>query len=247
MASKREPWPLIYGGWNSYREWADNGFLPREIVEEDEKDAEQKDTGGGSASGKGGGRRRGKHTGTGAPDGREEPAPERTALPAAPAAPALPPAAARGSSGHFAAPVPAESGASYPPAPVVPPPGDRPAPFARPPEPEGPPPAALRPYVMTAGRTRPRRDLAIEALVSTTAHGHAVANRQLPEHRAICLLCRTTCSVAEVAAALDVPLGVARVLIDDLAHQGLVVVHGVREGGVTQQLLERVLDGLRRL
>ncbi|HEY8479947.1 MAG TPA: DUF742 domain-containing protein [Spirillospora sp.] len=105
----------------------------------------------------------------------------------------------------------------------------------------------LRPYVMTSGRTRPRKDLPIEALVSTTGHGQATANRQLPEHRAICLLCRSTHSVAEIAASLGVPLGVARVLIDDLAHQGLVVVHGVREGGVTQQLLERVLDGLRRL
>ena len=79
--------------------------------------------------------------------------------------------------------------------------------------------------------------------MSTTGHGHAAANHRLPEQRAICLLCRDPHSVAEVAAALDVPLGVARVLIDDMAHQGLVVVHGLREGGTSLELLGRSSTG----
>ena len=37
--------------------------------------------------------------------------------------------------------------------------------------------------------------------------------------------CRTPRSVAEIVAALRVPLGVARVLISDAADAGLVTVH----------------------
>lgn len=257
MASKREPWPLLYGGWNSYREWADNGFLPKEAGQDDPKQDGGEEGAGRKDAGKGGGKRRGRHTGSGGRGRPEEPAAQERApaLPPAPPHPARPqpvhphaaappPSAARASSGYFASPAPAEG---PPPDPYAARAGSPARPYVRPPEPAEPPPAALRPYVMTSGRTRPRRDLPIEALVSTTAHGHAAASGQLPEHRAICVLCRSTLSVAEVAASLDVPLGVARVLIDDLAHQGLVAVHGVHEGGVSHQLLSRVLDGLRRL
>jgi len=43
-----------------------------------------------------------------------------------------------------------------------------------------------------------------------------------------------------------VPLGAARVLIDDTAHQCLVVVHGLRASGTSPELLGRVPGGLRR-
>lgn len=277
MATVKEGWPLLYGGWKSYREWADNGFVPKEAPA----------------------KRRGRHEGRAAADESGEPDSPRSAAGRAPAQPetgspaggrapaapgghgrpgTVPPAAPRASPGHFAPPAadpfaPRPVGTPYPG--DAPYPGDtrypgdarypegtrprrEPAPFyvqhAMPPEREPapsrdlePPPPSVRPYVMTSGRTRTRRDLAIHALVSTTGHGHAAANRRLPEQRAICLLCRDPHSVAEVAAALDVPLGVARVLIDDMAHQGLVVVHGLREGGTSLELLGRVLDGLRRL
>lgn len=211
MATVKEGWPLLYGGWKSYREWADNGFVPKEAPA----------------------KRRGRHEGRAAAEESGEPDSPRSAAGRAPAQP----------------------DARYPEGTR---PRREPAPFyvqhAMPPEREPapsrdlePPPPSVRPYVMTSGRTRTRRDLAIHALVSTTGHGHAAANRRLPEQRAICLLCRDPHSVAEVAAALDVPLGVARVLIDDMAHQGLVVVHGLREGGTSLELLGRVLDGLRRL
>ena len=74
-----------------------------------------------------------------------------------------------------------------------------------------------------------------------------------PEHRAIGEVCDGPRSVAEVAALLGVPLGVARVLIDDMADEGLIVVHrtasGGPEGGDAPDLrvVERVLAGLRRL
>ncbi|MEU8888832.1 DUF742 domain-containing protein [Streptomyces sp. NPDC048442] len=109
----------------------------------------------------------------------------------------------------------------------------------------------VRPYAMTGGRTRPRYQLAIEALVSTTAEP-ARLQGQLPEHQRICHLCREIKSVAEISALLSIPLGVARILVADLAEAGLVAIHqpGGDEAAGGQPdvtLLERVLSGLRKL
>ncbi|WP_408907327.1 DUF742 domain-containing protein [Streptomyces cavernicola] len=109
----------------------------------------------------------------------------------------------------------------------------------------------VRPYAMTGGRTRPRYQLAIEALVHTTAQPHQLQG-QLPEHQRICNLCREIKSVAEISALLSIPLGVARILVADLAEAGLVAIHqpGGDENAGGQPdvtLLERVLSGLRKL
>ncbi|MFF8839046.1 DUF742 domain-containing protein [Streptomyces sp. NPDC015130] len=109
----------------------------------------------------------------------------------------------------------------------------------------------VRPYAMTGGRTRPRYQLAIEALVSTTADP-ARLHGQLPEHQRICRLCIEIKSVAEISALLSIPLGVARILVADLAEAGLVAIHqpGGDEAAGGQPavtLLERVLSGLRKL
>ncbi|MFE7371828.1 DUF742 domain-containing protein [Streptomyces anulatus] len=109
----------------------------------------------------------------------------------------------------------------------------------------------VRPYAMTGGRTRPRYQLAIEALVSTTADLSRLQG-QLPEHQRICRLCIEIKSVAEISALLSIPLGVARILVADLAEAGLVAIHqpGGDEAAGGQPdvtLLERVLSGLRKL
>ncbi|MEU3451967.1 DUF742 domain-containing protein [Streptomyces thermolilacinus] len=109
----------------------------------------------------------------------------------------------------------------------------------------------VRPYAMTGGRTRPRYQLAIEALVSTTADPSRL-HGQLPEHQRICQLCFEIKSVAEISALLSIPLGVARILVADLAEAGLVAIHqpGGDEAAGGQPdvtLLERVLSGLRKL
>ncbi|MFF2655414.1 DUF742 domain-containing protein [Streptomyces sp. NPDC058045] len=109
----------------------------------------------------------------------------------------------------------------------------------------------VRPYAMTNGRTRPRYQLAIEALVHTTAQPHQLQG-QLPEHQRICHLCREIKSIAEISALLTIPLGVARILVADLAEAGLVAIHqpGGDENAGGQPdvtLLERVLSGLRKL
>jgi hypothetical protein len=109
----------------------------------------------------------------------------------------------------------------------------------------------VRPYAMTGGRTRPRYQLAIEALVSTIAEPERLRG-QLPEHQRICQLCREVKSIAEISALLTIPLGVVRILVADLAEAGLVTIHqpGGDESAGGQPdvtLLERVLSGLRKL
>ncbi|MCX4618031.1 DUF742 domain-containing protein [Streptomyces albogriseolus] len=111
--------------------------------------------------------------------------------------------------------------------------------------------APPRPYAVTGGRTRPRYQLAIEALVVTTADTQRLIG-MLPEHQRICYLCRDIKSVAEISALLSIPLGVARILVADLAEGGFVAIH--QPGGSDSHgsppdtsLLERVLGGLRKL
>ncbi|MFI1093051.1 DUF742 domain-containing protein [Streptomyces sp. NPDC020917] len=113
------------------------------------------------------------------------------------------------------------------------------------------PSGLVRPYAMTGGRTRPRYQLAIEALVSTTADAERLRG-QLPEHQRICLLCREVKSIAEISALLTIPLGVVRILVADLAEAGLVAIHqpggdSAAGGQPDVTLLERVLSGLRKL
>ncbi|OHV41302.1 MULTISPECIES: DUF742 domain-containing protein [Pseudofrankia] len=111
----------------------------------------------------------------------------------------------------------------------------------------------VRPYAVTGGRTRPHSALELVALVATTTRGVAVARRppagMPPEQREIAFLCRQLQSVAEISARLDLPLGVAQVLVADMARDGLVVVHRPErpDWRPDSELLRKVLDGLQRL
>ncbi len=110
--------------------------------------------------------------------------------------------------------------------------------------------ASVRPYTWTRGRTKSGFDLAIETLVSTSPRGRAQAATLQVEHRAVAELCEQTRSVAEVAALLSLPLGVARVVLGDMAGLGVVTVHQTASSagsGPDLALMERVLSGLRRL
>ena len=112
--------------------------------------------------------------------------------------------------------------------------------------------AVVRPYALTGGRTKANLTLELETLISVS---DGAALRDLStvqyEHRSIMEECRTPRSVAEVAALLRVPLGVARVLISDAADAGLITVHKTVSGNEDAEahliLMERVLSGLRRL
>ncbi|MBX6389076.1 MAG: DUF742 domain-containing protein [Frankia sp.] len=108
----------------------------------------------------------------------------------------------------------------------------------------------VRPYAVTGGRTRPNKGtLELVALVTTTPHGRVAAGSLDPEQRAIALLCQRLQSIVEIAARLNMPVGVVRVLVGDMLDAGLVTVH--RPARPTnrpdQALIERVLDGLQAL
>lgn len=108
-----------------------------------------------------------------------------------------------------------------------------------------------RPYAMIGGRARAsaHADLAIEALVSTAARASGSPAVLTPEQRAIVQAGRGVVSIAEIASLLDVPLMVARVLVGDMADEGLVVVHQRTEplDRPDLDLLRRVLHGLKAI
>jgi hypothetical protein len=103
----------------------------------------------------------------------------------------------------------------------------------------------VRPFVITGGRTRHATvHLRVEALVVAT--GMLPARELQFEHAAIVEVCSSPISVAEVAARVGIPLGVAQILVGDLAEAGLVQVHEARQAA-TPALLLRMIDAVRAL
>jgi hypothetical protein len=117
-----------------------------------------------------------------------------------------------------------------------------------------PPTGLVRPYAVTRGRTRPKLEIALESLVETTIRGRAggaINGGHGREHEHIAALCDGQLqSLAEIAARMQLPLGVARVLIADMAAEGLLAIYAPAllddNDAVGTELLERVLSGLRR-
>ena len=113
----------------------------------------------------------------------------------------------------------------------------------------------VRPYTMTGGR--PGTDvplIALEALVAATPEGMRRRRRFKWESAEIIAKCRRETAVIELAALLDVPIGVVRVLADDLRSQGAVTIIDppselAADPGseVYRDLLHKVLDGIKSL
>jgi hypothetical protein len=109
----------------------------------------------------------------------------------------------------------------------------------------------VRPYTLTAGRTDTTIDLPLEAPVQTVQS--ALFHRWPPSdlRGRIIQLCIKSPSVAEISARLDVPLGVARVLVGDLVTSGYLQVHTTLTDSSTtderRELIGRTLRGLRAL
>ncbi|MDA0567344.1 DUF742 domain-containing protein [Streptomonospora sp. S1-112] len=113
----------------------------------------------------------------------------------------------------------------------------------------GAPSSLVRPYAVTKGRTRPKSQLPLETLISSTATARNESGTLTPECQAISDLCREWRSVAEISALLRIPLGVARVLVADMSEQGLLQIRSSinADSRPNANLLERVLSGLRKL
>jgi hypothetical protein len=106
----------------------------------------------------------------------------------------------------------------------------------------------IRPYAMTGGRTGTEGDsIGLEAQIqaSTRASTHLGAYRW--EAARLIELVQTPTALVEVAARLEIPIGVTRVLVADLVRDGAVVVHIPRRPQSFTSLLEKVLDGVRSL
>jgi hypothetical protein len=111
-------------------------------------------------------------------------------------------------------------------------------------------PSAVRGYAWTGGRTTPKYRLEIETLLSTTEQYREHDEATPTEYHAVAALCHQLTSVAEVAALLRLPLGIAKVLAGDMAATGLLTVHQTASADGESPdvlLMERILSGLRRL
>ena len=113
----------------------------------------------------------------------------------------------------------------------------------------------VRPYTMTGGRAgTDTTPIALEALVACTPEGMRKRHRFKWESAEIIARSRQETAVIELAALLDVPVGVIRVLADDLRAQGAVTITEPpselateTDGEVYTDLLRKVLDGIKSL
>jgi hypothetical protein len=114
----------------------------------------------------------------------------------------------------------------------------------------------VRPYAMTRGRTSHAAEVKIDLIaLVVTAEGSgdraAVDDHSLsPEHLDIVERCQQQAtSVAELAADLDLPVGVVRVLVGDLLEAAHVHIHQPVPPAELpdESILREVINGLRAL
>jgi hypothetical protein len=215
MPSGKGPHQLRFGGWYSYREWAEHGFTPKSAHDRSAKPPEADI------------------------EPTADPAKPPPAIPQNPGKVAdLPKDVVPPDGEHDNVPPHQRSGVAVPSARDL---------YPVPPSTGGPDKPLIRPYILTHGRTRPRHELAVHTLILTTERGRAATGGLLTEQDAICRMCDTARSVAEVAAMLKVPLGVARVVIDDMEYEGLIEIVAAYDSSRSVEVLTQVLEGLRRL
>jgi hypothetical protein len=107
----------------------------------------------------------------------------------------------------------------------------------------------VRPYAITGGRTSSGGPvIELESQVVATAKGAEYLNRYRWEAARVIEIASHPLALIEVAVQLDVPVGVARVVISDLVKEGsLQLLDPQRAESSYADLLEKVLDGIRSL
>jgi len=108
----------------------------------------------------------------------------------------------------------------------------------------------VRPYALTQGRTLPSggASFGLIDVVVATSERPSEHFRPGPEHRRILSLCRRPTPVVDLTSEIDLPLGVVRVLLGDLASERMLRVLSTQKQPVTdERLLRMVLDGLESL
>jgi hypothetical protein len=103
----------------------------------------------------------------------------------------------------------------------------------------------VRPFMLTGGRTRPLTDgLRIETLLRALPAALSAPLRF--ESRRIVELCQAPMSIADLAVALRVPMGVVRVIVADLMTEGHLTAED-QLGELPLALIERIRDRVRAL
>jgi len=107
----------------------------------------------------------------------------------------------------------------------------------------------VRPYALTGGLTRPsgqRFDLL--DMVGVVRRAAQDMPHLGPEQAEVLQRCQIPVPLADLAADMDLPVGVIRILVSDLRERGLVTIHRAQPAGVGDlKILQEVLDGLRRI
>jgi hypothetical protein len=110
----------------------------------------------------------------------------------------------------------------------------------------------VRPYALTGGRTEPAGGDVLDLVALVVAAGAEQPGDSAglpPEHRQILSLCRGPVTVADLASATTLPVGVVRVLLADLIGAGRLAVQPNQAASEqhSTELLKEVLHGLRAL
>lgn len=107
----------------------------------------------------------------------------------------------------------------------------------------------VRPYAVSEGRTSPAHKLDLLSMVMVT--GSASVPGVGPDHAQVLAICGHPASVAEIAARMQLPAAVTKILVSDLMDAGAVITRMPGDGGVDPRkdltLLQAVLNGLRAL
>jgi hypothetical protein len=108
----------------------------------------------------------------------------------------------------------------------------------------------VRPYALIGGRTKPTGEsLDVIAMIIAVRGKSYDPSGLEPEHLAVLRLSALPISVADLAADLDLPLGVVQILLGDLRERSLITVHHPIPPArlPDPRILKEVVDGLRRL
>jgi len=107
----------------------------------------------------------------------------------------------------------------------------------------------VRPYALTGGLTRPSgQRLDLLDLVRAVRRAAWDRPQLSPEQAELLQRCQMPTTLVDLAADLDLPVGVIRILVSDLRERGLITIHRPQPPGFSDlKILQEVVNGLRRI